>query len=1508
MLRFISLFILIFEILFRRRKPGKKLHSEIQKHPTHTIKATLLMMKRFLNWALAAGLLWSSVSQAQQSLPLHLQSGTIQAEANLSAFLAAPAPSDVFDGYYYRFLQFGSMPLQAQREQMEKDGLRFLAYLPVNTYMVALPLTYDRNRLADQGVVSVLEQLPAQKISKDIAGGFQDWAVKEKGTADVVIKYHRNIALQTVLPAAARMGQIQSHFAKNHTVTLRISDQNLMKLASEPWVYFINSIPAPSTPDDTRGRSLHRTNMIASDYTTGRHYDGTGVSVAVADDGVVGPHIDFQGRLTNFAVSPGGFHGDMCGGIYAGAGNLDPTKKGMASGADLYTFDIGGYPQIVFALDNFNNYGMVISSTSYSQGCNVYTADTEFGDDLLNQNTQLQAVFSGGNNGSGNCNYGAGSGWGNITGGYKQGKNVIACGNLDALEVLDPSSSRGPSADGRIKPDICSNGRDQETTDENNTYQVGGGTSAASPGIAGIFAQLYQAYKELNGTPLAPAPLIKAALLNSAEDIGNAGPDFTYGWGRVNAFRALRILEQNNYITDSITQGQTNTHSITVPAGVNELRAMIYWADPGGTPAAAITLVNDINMQVTDPSSVSWNPWILDPTPTVAALTAPAIRGIDNRNNVEQVTLSNPAPGVYTVNVNGFAIPTAGQRYYLVWEFRTQEVTMTYPNGGEGLVPGEVELLRWDGRKDLGSYTLDYTTDNGGTWTTIASNIPQAAQQLNWTVPANVSGQVKVRISRGGFSDESDTLLSIINTPSNINIPYACPDSLRIEWNAVTGASAYKVYRLGAKYMEPIGTTTNTFFIATGINPTVDQWFSVSAITGSGNEGRRALAVRKAPGVFNCTINVDAELLSIPTPPNGILQDCHDNSAVPVAVVLRNNGASPITNIPVSFSVNGGTTITETFTGSINPGLTQLFTLNATIDMSVAGTYNTVIWTSFSGDQNIFNDTSRTATTIQAASLATLPYTEDFESYSLCGTSSNCGAEVCGIGNWVNESNGDQDDIDFRVSEGSTPSVNTGPDVDHTLGTASGNYIYLEASQCFNQRSNLISPCIDLTNAGAPELTFWYHMLGGDMGELHIDVYSQGGWTNDVIPALSGNQGGNWQQASVNLVPWAGEIINVRFRAETGGGFESDLALDDINILESSAPPVPAFTADATSGCVGKVFTFSDISLNSPNAWQWVFTPSTVTFVNGTSATSQNPQVTFNTPGTYDVEFTATNGFGGGTVTFNSFITILAPAATPVAEDFQSGVFPPLNWRIEDAGGALTWADTSCTGATGTLTDVAYVENFNYNNVGFEDDLVTFEIDLSASGAEVLTFDVAYARYNSTFSDGLRVDVSTNCGNTWIPSGYLKSGTVLATVPDQTAIFYPAAAGEWRKDTVSLAAWDNQAISVRFVNINGYGNNLFIDNVNISSATGLEQNDRLGNVSVYPNPSRGLFTLELSGAEAKTFTYAVNDIQGRQVMSRQVNAGSFHRELIDLSKAPQGVYLLQLITASGTRTVKLTRL
>ena len=618
-------------------------------------------------------------ANAQQDNRILLHSGAWLPAANLETFISSnqPVSSETFNGYYYRFIQFNSTPNEEQKILIKQSGIILLEYIPHNTFMAAVPVGYDRNKMRSFNIRSIDKQNPIQKISTKLLGIAPDYAVVEKGFVDVRVQYQKNIPLSNVLDAAQKVGTIIKAIEFNHVLTLRIPEKTIQQIAQLPWVIFIDAIAPVSIPDDTKGRSLHRSNVINSDYVMGRHYDGFGVAAALADDGVVGPHIDFTGRLTNHLTILGGFHGDMTSGILAGAGNLDPVIRGMATGVQLHVFDIGPYPQIIDAVLNNATLGTTVSSTSYSQGCNEYTTDTQFGDQTLHDNGQLEFVFSAGNNGGGDCGYGAGAGWGNITGGYKQGKNVIACANLDALEVLDPSSSRGPASDGRIKPDISANGKDQMSTAEGNTYQVGGGTSAACPGIAGICTQLIQAYKQINSATDAPTALIKACLLNGAEDIGNAGPDYTYGWGRVNALRAVETIEDVRYVYDSVGQGLLNTHTLNVPANVIQMRVMVYWHDQGGTPLASVTLVNDIDMNVTDPSAFVWQPWVLDPTPNAVNLNTPAVRASDHLNNVEQVTIDNPAAGNYVVSINGFAIPQGPQAYYLVYEYRTDNITVT---------------------------------------------------------------------------------------------------------------------------------------------------------------------------------------------------------------------------------------------------------------------------------------------------------------------------------------------------------------------------------------------------------------------------------------------------------------------------------------------------------------------------------------------------------------------------------------------------------------------------------------------------------------------------------------------------------------------------------------------------------------------------------------------------------------------------------------------------------------
>ena len=231
------------------------------------------------------------------------------------------------------------------------------------------------------------------------------------------------------------------------------------------------------------------------------------------------------------------------------------------------------------------------------------------------------------------------------------------------------------------------------------------------------------------------------------------------------------------------------------------------------------------------------------------------------------------------------------------------------------------------------------------------------------------------------------------------------------------------------------------------------------------------------------------------------------------------------------------TPATHTFVGGTSTG-----SQNPQVLFAAAGSYNiTLTATNATGS----DDEVKTNYVIVSAGGAPSDFNEDFEAYALCATTSNCGTTSCALSgsSWSNLSNGTEDAIDWRLDEGGTPSANTGPSVDFNPGSATGNYLYLEASSCFNTEGILESQCITLDSVY--DFSFAYHMYGADMGELHIDVQHNGVWVQDVVPAISGDQTNVWFTKVVDLSAYTGSTIKLRFRGITGPGFTSDVAIDD---------------------------------------------------------------------------------------------------------------------------------------------------------------------------------------------------------------------------------------------------------------------------------------------------------------------------------------------------------------------------
>jgi hypothetical protein len=1059
--------------------------------------------------------------------------------------------NNIDDHFIYVCLQFYDIPTAIQKKQIEALGIKLLNYMPRYSYLTAIPENISLNALEKIKIRSIIELDYHQKLHPQLLNhDYPDWALESDGKINIKLLLFSNVDFQQAkekIMLTDKVNHIQDNSFFNQ-LTLQADTSELKFLASFPFVQFIEPTDPPSRPENYTGRTDHRTNVLSAEYSGGFHYDGSGIKIALGDDGPIGPHIDYEGRIGSVHVTNNtGNHGDHVAGTIMGAGNLNPLAKGMAPGAEIHVYDV--WDAVDSSIYSYYNPGIYITSISYSNGCNAgYTTRAYNVDQEVRLMPSLLPVFSAGNEGATDCGYGAGIGWGNVTGGIKIGKNVMAVANLDMVDVLSASSSRGPASDGRIKPDISAVGTNVLSTISANSYDTYNGTSMACPGVSGTLTALYDAYLDLYGA-YPESALMKAVLLNSADDIGNTGPDFKFGWGRLNARRALKTLQDAYWFSDSVSQGQTNTHQIAVPAGVSEFRVMVYWSDYEGTVNSSVALVNNIDIEVSAPGLTTYYPWLLNSSPDSALLNANATTGVDTLNNMEQVSISNPANGTYQLHVTGYEMPDGALNYYVVYEFPDSSIVLTHPNGGESIVPFEAELIRWDSYGSSGTYTVEYSADSGNSWAVIDSGIASTQSYAYWQVPDTVSGKCLIRVGRGSMYDQSDTLFSIINVPSNLQIDTSCMDYFVLSWDSVSGASSYDVFQLGSMYMDSIGNTTFTNYSFNVSNSyTHDEWYAVRARGNDNAIGRRCNAIEfDSAGVQNCILDRDMELTSISSPLN-VYPGCNSLSNLLVSVTINNTGKQDVSNFSINYMLDGYPTVTELYNNTILSGNDIAYTFIQTLPSLSIGDYKLTIWISDTTLENYYNDTLSKNLTILNISTVFLPLTEDFEALTLCSKKSNCEEDTCDLSlGWTNLANMILDDIDWRVNEGNTPSESTGPSKDHTLGTSDGNYIYLEATSCFEKTAELVTPCIELSGNGNPYLTFWYYMYGSDMGELHVDIFSDDTWYQDVF-TKSGNQNASWKKAEIDLIDFAGKTIAISFKGITGDNYKSDMALDDIDI------------------------------------------------------------------------------------------------------------------------------------------------------------------------------------------------------------------------------------------------------------------------------------------------------------------------------------------------------------------------
>jgi Subtilase family len=451
---------------------------------------------------------------------------------------------------------------------------------------------------------------------------------------------------------------------------------------------------------------------------------------------------------------------------------------------------------------------------------NTYSAACQDVDEFMFTHPDFLILFAAGN---------AGPGTGTV-GSPSTAKNTISVGATlrgTAANSMASFSSCGPTADGRVKPDLTMPGsnivsarNDGSVTTNTCATTTMSGTSMASPGAAGMAALVRQYYTDGNfptGAPVVAnrftpsAALIKATMLNSTQVMTGTGtgavPNNCQGWGRVLLDDALFFAGQARglFVADDAgfaqgAAGQTKTFTVQVGAG-QSLRTTLAWTDFPSTPAASINLNNDLDLTVAGPSGTFLGN-VFSASQSTTGGTA------DRRNNVEQVTLNAPIAGTYTITVRAFNVPSSAQAFALVVsgnlnpgapptvvfsdDFETDRGWTVNPAATDTATTGQWARANPQGTNSGGPKQLDVTTS--GSFNLVTGALAGAAAG-----DADIDGGVTtvqspaITIPAGGTVTLSLSFYFAHGTNSSVD------DFFRVE---VVGATTTKV-------IEELGSTAN---------------------------------------------------------------------------------------------------------------------------------------------------------------------------------------------------------------------------------------------------------------------------------------------------------------------------------------------------------------------------------------------------------------------------------------------------------------------------------------------------------------------------------------------------------------------------------------------------------------------------------------------------------------------------------------------------------------------------
>ncbi len=303
--------------------------------------------------------------------------------------------------------------------------------------------------------------------------------------------------------------------------------------------------------------------------------------------------------------------------------------------------------------------------------------------------------------------------------------------------------------------------------------------------------------------------------------------------------------------------------------------------------------------------------------------------------------------------------------------------------------------------------------------------------------------------------------------------------------------------------------------------------------------------------------------------------------------------------------------------------------------------------------------------------------------------------------------------------------------------------------------------------------------------------------------------------------------------------------------------------------CPGDSIHFVDHSVCSGSAtYAWSFPGGTPS-----SSAEKYPTVVYDAPGTYDVSLTVTDNGNTATATSSAFISEAQASGSDMIENFESGAFLS-EWRFHTSDGDPSlWSVSDEASAYGTGSYSMRFDNYYNDLAGGRDEVWLGKLSGDAPVGPVITFDVAYARYNEDLHDTLAVLLSYDCGVSWTEL-FLKGGEELATAPDLEDYFVPAA-DQWRNEFIQVGSWDPMGMDViiAFQDRGYYGNVLRVDNINIETVFfSVDEYQKPTTLTLFPNPANDALNVQVAGLKDGDGMLRVLDATGRVVMTSSVPA------------------------------------